>query len=246
MVVGRGAPRMITVSACPGAIVVGEKVLVSGPEGHHLMVRRAGDMLELRVVDGAGTVGWGRLGLRGKLAAVTIDRVERVPVPAPMILAVGAGDRDRFVSLVEKAVELGVTRVVPVDTTHSLSVANRLRAKHREKLERRAQEAIKQSGNPWLPAISDPVPLESFLAGELPSHRWLADAAGDAPGPLAPAQGLAVAVGPEGGFTEGERSALLAAGFTPLRLGPYVLRFDTAALAALTTAWHARQRDRHD
>jgi 16S rRNA (uracil1498-N3)-methyltransferase len=237
---------MITVSAHPGAIVVGEQVLVSGPEGHHLMVRRVEDMVELRVVDGAGTVGWGRLGLRGKLAAVTIERVERVPAPAPMVLAVGAGDRERFVDLVEKAVELGVTRVVPLDTAHSLSVANRLRAKHREKLERRAQEAIKQSGNPWLPEISDPVPLERFLAGELPSHRWLADLAGGPPGPVAPDGGVTVAVGPEGGFTAGERSALLAAGFTPAKLGPHVLRFDTAALAALTMAWQARQRNRHD
>ena len=237
---------MITVAASPGDIAVGVKVLVSGPEGHHLMVRRAEDMVELRVVDGAGTIGWGRLGLRGKLAAVTIERVERVPAPAPMILAVGAGDRERFIDMVEKAVELGVTRVVPLDTAHSLSVANRLRAKHREKLERRAHEAMKQSGNPWLPELSDPMPLESFLAGVLPEQRWLADRAGDAPGRVAPEGGLAVAVGPEGGFTGDERSAFLAAGFTPVQLGPHVLRFDTAALAALTTAWQARQRDRHD
>jgi 16S rRNA U1498 N3-methylase RsmE len=39
---------------------------------------------------------------------------------------------------------------------------------------------------------------------------------------------------------------LLGARFTPVRVGPHVLRFETAALAALTTAWHARQRDRHD
>jgi 16S rRNA (uracil1498-N3)-methyltransferase len=234
---------MITVTAYPGSIVVGATVMVSGPEGHHLMVRRAEDRVELRVVDGVGTVGWGRLGLQGKLAAVTIERTERVPIPAPAILAVGAGDRDRFLGLVEKAVELGVTRIVPLDTSHSLSVANRLRAKHIEKLERRAHEAIKQSGNPWLPMLSAPVPLETFLTDDLPAERWLADPDGRIPGALGEATGVAIAVGPEGGFTEPERSALAARGFTPVRLGPHVLRFDTAALAALTTVWHVRQRE---
>jgi 16S rRNA (uracil1498-N3)-methyltransferase len=237
---------MITVAARPGCIVVGQQVVVSAPEGHHLMVRRVEDTVELRVVDGAGTVGWGRLGLMGKLAAVTIERTQRTPIPPPMVLGVGAGDRDRFVALAEKAVELGVTRLVPLDTSHSLSVAGRLRAKHRERLEKRFWEAIKQSGNPWLPEISDPVPLESFLAGDLPASRWLADPEGQAAGSISAEAGVAVAVGPEGGFTDGERSALVAGGFTPVRLGPHILRFDTAAIAALTTAWHARQRERHD
>lgn len=232
---------MITVMAHPGSIVVGEAVPVSGPEEHHLMVRRAEDRIEVRVVDGAGTVGWGRLGLGDKTAAVEIERIERVPPPPQTVLAVGAGDRDRFLGLVEKAVELGVTRIVPLDTERSLSVAGRYRDKHRDKLERRAQEAIKQSGNPWLPELAAPLPLDRFVAAEHAAARWLADADGGAVRAPGPGAGLAIAVGPEGGFTQRERAALVDAGFVPVRLGPHVLRFDTAAVAALTTAWQLRR-----
>ena len=64
-------------------------------------------------------------------------------------LAVGAGDRDRFGWLVEKAAELGVTTLVPIETARTTGVATRLRGKHLEKLRRQALEAIKQSGAPW-------------------------------------------------------------------------------------------------
>ena len=57
-----------------------------------------------------------------------IESVEQVPPPPPLCLAVGAGDRDRFAWLVEKAAELGATRVVPLETERTAGVANRLRA----------------------------------------------------------------------------------------------------------------------
>ena len=237
---------MITVMAVPGSMVVGEMVTVSESEEHHLAVRRAQPAIEVRVVDGAGAIGWGRLGLKGRFAAVTVERIEHVAAPAPLILAVGAGDRDRFIGLIEKVVELGVTRIVPIETAHSRSVANRLRDTHAEKLERRAHEALKQSGNPWLPRIVPLVSLESFLAGDLPDHRWLADQGGGVPGPVGRQESIAVVVGPEGGFTPAERLALTREGFEPVGLGPYLLRFDTAAVAALTLAIHLRQRDSHD
>jgi 16S rRNA (uracil1498-N3)-methyltransferase len=232
---------MITVLAERGTIVVGEMITVSESEEHHLAVRRASPAVAVRVVDGAGTIGWGPLGLKGRFAAVTIERTERVLPPAPVILAVGAGDRDRFVGLIEKVVELGVTRIIPIETARSLSVANRLRDKHMDKVMMRAQEAVKQSGNPWLPELVAPVSLELFLAGDLPDHRWLADLQGGTPGPIAPLESLAIAVGPEGGFTDAERTQLSVEGFEPVALGPYVLRFDTAAVAALTLANHLRR-----
>jgi len=233
---------MITVLAVPGTIVVGEMVTVSESEEHHLAVRRAEPAIQVRVVDGAGTLGWGPLGLKGRTPAVTVERMEHLERPPSVTLAIGAGDRDRFIGLIEKVVELGVTRIVPLETARSLSVANRLRDKHLEKLERRAHEAVKQSGNPWLPEIVPPVSLESFLAGDLPDHRWLADPGGGIPGPLGPQESAAIVVGPEGGLTSQERAALTHEGFEPIGLGPYVLRFDTAAIAALTLAIHLRQR----
>jgi 16S rRNA (uracil1498-N3)-methyltransferase len=121
-----------------------------------------------------------------------------------------------------------------------------VRTKHVEKLLHRAQQAMKQSGNPWLPRISDPMPIEALLAEQLPPVRWLADTAGHVPDRLGAAEGLAIAVGPEGGFAWPEQDQLLQAGFAPVTLGPYVLRFETAALAALTLASHLRQRAKHD
>ncbi len=232
---------MITVLAEPGSIVVGETVTVTESEDHHLAVRRAVPAIDVRVLDGKGAIGYGKLGLKGHTAAVTVERSELAAPPPEMTLAIGAGDRDRFIGLIEKAVELGATRIIPVETERSRSVANRLRDKHLEKLERRAQEAVKQSGNPWLPGILGPVPLEIFLSGDLPDHRWLADQGGGVPPVLAPRESLAIAIGPEGGFTESERATLLDAGFESVGLGPYILRFDTAAVAALTLANHLRQ-----
>lgn len=230
---------MITILAEPGTLVPGATLVLARDEAHHLEVLRVTADERLRVVDGAGAIGWGT----ASGGRVTVERVDRAAPPPPTILAAGAGDRDRFLALVEKAVELGATRIVPLETEHSRSVATRIRDKHREKLVQRADQALKQSRNPWRPVLDDPVSLERFLAADLPRHRWLADAAGQAPAPLAPGAGVVLAVGPEGGFTGAEAGALRQAGFAPVALGPYVLRFDTAAVAALTLAAHLRARE---
>lgn len=236
---------MMTITADPGSVAAGRPVWVNVADEHHLGVCRAEEGDQIRVLDGAGTIGWGPLSWRDK-PSIAIERVERVEQPPPVLLAAGAGDRDRFLDLVEKAVELGATRIVPIETLRSQSVSSRVRSKHLEKLVQRAQQAMKQSGNPWLPRISAPMPLDALLAEELPPVRWLADTAGHVPDRLGPVEGLAVAVGPEGGFAWPEQDQLLQAGFAPVTLGPYVLRFETAALAALTLACHLRTRTHHD
>jgi 16S rRNA (uracil1498-N3)-methyltransferase len=232
---------MITVLAEPGTIVAGSALKLSVPEEHHLGVLRVEEHAELRVVDGQGTIGWGRY--RWSPPTIMIERVEQAAAPAPLWLAAGAGDKERFFTLVEKAVELGVTRIVPLETEHSRSVSSRVRKVHGEKLLQRAGQAVKQSRNPWLPSIDAPVALEEFIAGDLPRCRWLTDPAGGPPVSLHPAEALVLAIGPEGGFTEAERGSILRAGFAPVRLGPYVLRFDTAAVAALALAAHLRSRE---
>src|SRR5262249_30448134 len=150
--------------------------------------------------------------------------------------------KDRFAMVVEKATELGATHVMPLITERSESVASRVRGEGRGRLERRALEALKQCGAVWVPEIADPLPLADFLTREPDGSRWLADANGGAPAAVSPLAPLTIVVGPEGGFSEQERATVLAAGFLPCRLGPNVLRFETAAVAALTTAWQARQR----
>lgn len=218
----------------PGAILE-----LDDAEAHHLMVRRAAAGETLRVLDGAGLVAYGTL-LDGRRASVSVTEARRVPASAPLELAVGAGDKDRFTWLAEKATELGVTSLVPLETERTAHVANRVRGAHAEKLARRALEAAKQSGAPWATRVREPESLASYLANAPVGLRWLADGEG----PVAPSSigsdPIAVLVGPEGGFTDGERGAALAAGFRPVRLGANILRFETAALAAAAHVGIAR------
>jgi len=205
-------------------------------ERHHLEVRRArpGDAVEL--LDGRGAVGQGVLVAAGRSWAVDVATVaHRAPQP-PLSLLVGAGDRDRFGWLVEKAVELGVTRLTPLETVRSRNVATRIRAEHHDKLGRRAVEALKQSGGAWALEVAGPVPVAAAVAQVTEPVRWLADPAGQPPEPVGPDTAVAIAVGPEGGFVDDERNVLIQHGFVPVRLGPRILRFETAALAAAAIA----------
>ena len=228
----------------PGG-AAGRPVGLLDGEPHHLRVRRAreGEPVELR--DGAGLVGRGRQVAGAGAWTVQIESVEHRPPPAELVLAVGAGDRDRFEILLEKAVELGATRVVPVLAERTAGVATRLRAPQMDRLRRRALEAVKQSGNPWACAVEDPVALDAFLARPAPGHRWLAEPAGVPPAAALGDEPVTVLVGPEGGLTGNEREAAAAAGYQPVSLGPHVLRFETAAIAAAAAVQAARLRGRH-
>ncbi len=236
---------MITVLASAGSLVAGQRIAIEPEEERHLEVRRAQAGGRVRLLDGAGTWAEGQLLSSGGRLAVQVEQLEREPAPVAVILAVGAGDRDRFGVLAEQAAQLGATAVVPLQTAHTASVASRLKDSHLARVRRRAREAIKQSGTAWAPTISDPVSLEGFLAHAPAGARWLAERDGGLPATLGPAEPLVVAVGPEGGFTADERGLLESAGFLAVQFGPHLLRFETAALAALTTAWFLRQRDRH-
>jgi 16S rRNA (uracil1498-N3)-methyltransferase len=193
----------------------------------------------VRLRDGRGLLGTGRLTFDGDRARVRVDRVEQAAPPPALRIAVGAGDRDRFGWLVEKATELGVTDLFPLETAHTSGVGSRIRPGQLERLARRALEATKQCGAAWAPAIHPTEPLGRFLARELDGDGWLADPEGD-PFPVAASDAISVLVGPEAGFTAAEREAALAAGYRPVRLGEHVLRFETAALAAAVHASLAR------
>lgn len=223
----------------------GRGVLLEG-ESHHLRVRRArdGEAVELR--DGAGLVGSGRLAAAGGDWEVDIESAERLPPPPELVLAVGAGDRDRFETVIEKAVELGVTRVVPLLTERTAGVATRLRAAQLDRLRRQALEAVKQSGNPWACAVDDAAPLAAFLARpDTGGLRWLADPAGAAPPAVLHAEPVTVVVGPEGGLTPAERDSAAIAGYERAAFAPHVLRFETAAIAAAAAVQAARLRGRN-
>ncbi len=225
-----------------GSLVPGARIALDALEVHHLRVRRAGAGESVRLLDGAGGVGAGVLELGKKDAAVTVGQVDREAAPTPLVLAIGAGERDRFAWVVEKAAELGVTEIVPLETEHTRGVASRIRGAQVERFRRRTLEAIKQCGATWAPQIREPVSLEEFAAEPRTGIRWLAALEGGVPPAGVGPEPVTIAIGPEGGFTTEERWAFEAAGFVPVRFGEHILRFETAALAGAVYTSIARKR----
>lgn len=143
--------------------------------------------------------------------------------------------------IVEKAVEMGATRICPVQTDFTNS--ERIR---RDRLQAHAIEAAEQCGGTFVPEVADLVRFERLFQ-DWPGERQLMFCdevlAGDGarlpalPGPWA------ILIGPEGGFSETERKFLTSLPFShAVALGPRVLRADTAAVAALTL-WQSRLGD---
>jgi 16S rRNA (uracil1498-N3)-methyltransferase len=216
---------------------------VAGPEAHHLAAvsrLRPGDPVRLFNGDGHE--------YRARVAEVSRRRValEVLAVESPhrevgYSLEVAAplpkGDRGQF--LLEKLTELGVTRYVPLRTRRSVVHPGEVR---REKLERYVIEAAKQCGRNVLLQVEPVIDWDTYCAREgLPGVKLVAhppSGAGDlgeaAPGPPL-AEGVALAVGPEGGLTEEELAAARGAGWRPVGLGPRTLRVETAAL--VLAAW---------
>ena len=229
----------------PGSAIIGQRAILDDSEVHHLNVRRARDDESVEVLDGAGLSATGVLVRAGAKWLVEIRSAERKPSQPELTLAVAAGDRERFTWMAEKAVELGVTRLVPLETARTAGVASRVKQSHIEKLRRVVLEATKQCGAVWAPAVEQPVSITQFLAGSLRGTGWLADPAGAAPPADLDKTPLTILVGPEGGFGPEEREAILAAGYRPVALGFNTLRFETAALAAAAIASTARLRGKH-
>lgn len=227
-----------------GSLVPGRRVALDALELHHLRVRRAASGSAVRLLDGHGGVGEGTVEIGKKDATAVVGAVRQVPPPLPLVLAVGAGDRDHFAWIVEKAAELGVTDVVPLDTDRTRGVADRIRQAQVERFRRRTLEAIKQCGAAWAPRVREAVDLAAFAAEPHAGIRLLAAVDGATPSPTLPQEPLTVVVGPEGGLTGEERAMLDGAGFRAVRFGEHILRFETAALAAAVYASIARKRGR--
>jgi len=151
---------------------------------------------------------------------------------------------DRFEWALEKATELGVARVVPVETNRSEQGLFAGAHKRVERWRRIAREASEQSRRLRAPEVADPIRLAEALP-DCSTHRCLLD---ELPGtkPLVqsfafhPGDSAAVAIGPEGGWTDAERGRFQEAGWAASSLGPAILRAETAvcaALAVFTQMW---------
>jgi 16S rRNA (uracil1498-N3)-methyltransferase len=148
---------------------------------------------------------------------------------------------DRFEWMIEKATELGVEKIIPLQADRSekgLELAARKRVERWRKI---ARAASQQSRRVHLPEISTPITVREAAITSAQHRFYLEETAGsplllkavlDLPG-RTQSETLAALVGPEGGWTDRERSQLVSGGWAPVSLGPQILRAETAAIAAV-------------
>jgi 16S rRNA (uracil1498-N3)-methyltransferase len=168
---------------------------------------------------------------KGSLRALAQTRPQALPPDLWLLFAPIKKARTDFI--VEKAAEMGVRAILPVQTDHTNS--ERVKA---ERLQAHAVEAAEQCGGTFVPEVHELRRLSQVLADWDEGRRlWFCDetlATGEAALPERTGAPGAVLIGPEGGFSEAERAWLRAKPFAvPVRLGPRILRADTAAVAAL-------------
>lgn len=228
---------------------LGDVVSLSDDEAHHaLHVLRLSQGQIVAATDGRG----GRYRLRltriggGGVQATVLAR-EDVPVAVPRIdVGIGAGRRERFLWCVEKLTELETAGIVPL-LSEAVQGARLLRAGEGARLSERARAraaaALKQSLGAHAPDVREPVDLERWarepfagasLVLAMPASAMASLAVTAAGGSAADARAVRVAVGPEGGFLPAEETLLIECGFVPVHLGERRLRFETAALVAVS------------
>jgi len=161
----------------------------------------------------------------------TLEKLE-ANAPGPrLILCAALIKFDHFEWMIEKATELGVGEIVPVETMRTEHGLERAAQKRIERWRRIALEASQQSRRAFLPEIAEPLTLREALETEA-AQRIVLDEASNAPLVVAAgADPIALLVGPEGGWTDEERA--LFGNWKPASLGPLILRAETAAIAAL-------------
>ncbi|SFW58073.1 16S rRNA (uracil(1498)-N(3))-methyltransferase [Luteibacter sp. UNCMF366Tsu5.1] len=177
------------------------------------------------------------VGKRHVVAKVGEGRAVGNESPLSLTLAQGVARGDKMDFIVQKATELGIARIVPLLTERSEVKLDAARAEKRLAHWRAvAASACEQSGRARVPVIEPAVPLAAWLTslGEGgPMRLALLQEGARRPAELALRDTAILAIGPEGGFGERDRSALAGAGFTGLKLGPRILRTETAGLAAI-------------
>jgi 16S rRNA (uracil1498-N3)-methyltransferase len=155
---------------------------------------------------------------------------------------------ERFEWMLEKAVELGVEQVVPVEAERSEKGLEQAAGRRLPRWNRIAREASQQSRRARLPQIGAPVPIADAVKIEA-AHRYVFEEAEASPVLSAlpahpqPGESVALLVGPEGGWTDRERQLIATADWCAVSLGAEILRAETAAVAALAiinAAWGAR------
>jgi 16S rRNA (uracil1498-N3)-methyltransferase len=226
----------------PQPLTSGVVVLLPDAAAYHVarvLRLRAGAPLEL--FDGSGA------DFRGEVVAVEDDRVrvavgersagrQESPLAITLVQAVSRGERMDWT--LQKATELGVRRIQPVLSGRSVvRLDEQQAAKKLRHWQAIVTAACEQCGRSVLPEVRAPLDLAQFLASSPRDGRRLLLSPGG-PASLAGIASMAprveLLIGPEGGLDDAEIEAAMRAGFAPVRLGPRVLRTETAGIVALS------------
>ena len=238
---------------CPGEIAAGQTLSLPDKPAHH-----ARDVLRLAVGDEVNLLNGLGGEFRARLASVTkkqvtVDILEfhrrEAEAPYPVTIAQCLAGGDKMDWVVEKSVELGATTIQPLAAARAVLRLNPERAAKRLQHWRAiAQSACEQCGRNRIPAIAPLALIDHWLALmrtqaglKLMLSPVHATTFSSLPRP-APGTPITLLIGPEAGLSDAEEAHADAAGFTPILLGPRVMRTETAALAALA-AIHARWGD---
>jgi len=215
-------------------------------QAHHLrdvLRLSTGDPVE--IFDGEGSGYLGEVELRG--AEVLVCRLQSLPSPSlpdSLILAAALIKPAKFEWMLQKTTELGVSEIVPLKTRLSERQPPVSRLKPRlERWDRILQEAAKQCGRFAPPRLQEPLEFLEFLGRKelSPCHKLLfyekAVAPWQADKELQHGKTI-LCIGPEGGWERGEVDQAIEAGFRAYSLGPWTLRAETAAVAAVAIVQH--------
>ena len=235
---------------CPE--IAGSLTLTEDESRHAVRVLRLAEGDTIEVVDGRGTLYTCRIALAHpkRCAVDVLQAVAQLPHWGRQIVLAVAPTKmlDRMEWMVEKCVEMGVDRIVPLRCHNS--ERTELKA---ERLRKIAVAAMKQSLKATLPVIDEMTPLHHFLEQPLPEHKFIAYCDPELPreqrrllARLCPATGdVLVLIGPEGDFSREEVQRCFEAGFTAVSLGESRLRTETAAVVACATVHAIGQLQEH-
>ena len=213
----------------------GQTVPLSREQAHYLFgVMRLGQGDRVALFNGADGEWQAEVAEAGKKGGILVCAEQSAPqaLPPDLWLMFAPIKKARTDFIVEKAVEMGARRILPVTTDHTNS--ERIR---QDRLQAHAIEAAEQCGGTFVPEVAEMARLADVLA-RWPDNRQLmfCDEAAGGGGLAGAARGpWAILIGPEGGFSQSERARLTAMPQAiTVSLGPRILRADTAAVAAMT------------
>lgn len=229
----------------PPAQINGTQVTLAADEAYHLSrVLRLGVGARVYAFDGCGNEYLCEITQLDKHAA-TLSIIEAltdtVESPLQLTLAQSLIKGDKFDWVVQKASELGVTRIVPLITEHSEIKRAEERAENKlQRWRRIALEAVKQCGRRRLVEVAEPLPLTQFCAMDASQLKLILSERGGQHLRALPsaAASVTLAVAAEGGWSEAELAAATQHGFISVYLGARILRTETAAIAGAALIQH--------